>query len=353
MSDLDKPLPPSAKKLEDARGEGNIARSNEINIAVSMLVGFWVLVPLLRNVLQGLASLVRDSFGNLALGTVNHFTSATLGDVAKHALGSAAPLGPFVLWMMVAGVAASLVQTRGLVQPPKVDFKRINPLTGLQRLLSGQSFSELAKAMLKVLVIGLISYWTIVPRMPQFLDLVHTGFTAAVALIFETLGVLAVRVALAYLLLAAADYGYRYKQWFDGLRMSRSEAKDEARRSEGDPKMKQRIRARQMALRRQRMLKRVATADVVIVNPVQVAVALQYDRSIAAAPIVVAKGARLVAERIVELAREHSVPVVQNIPLARTLYSTVEINHVVPADLYQAVAEVLAFVFSIKPRVHA
>ena len=167
------------------------------------------------------------------------------------------------------------------------------------------------------------------------------------------MGVLAVRVALAYLFLAGADFAYRYKQWFDGLRMSRSEAKDEARRSEGDPKIKQRIRARQMALRRQRMLKRVATADVVIVNPVQLAVALQYDRSVAAAPIVVAKGARLVAERIVELAREHSVPVVQNIPLARTLYSSVEINHVVPADLYQAVAEVLAFVFSIKPRVRA
>ena len=195
MSDLDKPLPPSAKKLEDARGEGNIARSNEINIAVSMLVGFWMLVPLLRNVLNGLAGLVRDSFGNLGLGTTDHFTTATLGDVVKHALGRAAPLGPFVLWMMVAGVAASLVQTRGLVQPPKVDFKRINPLTGIQRLLSGQSIAELGKAMVKVLIISAIAYWTIVPRMPQFLDLVQAGFADAVTLIFETMGVLAVALA--------------------------------------------------------------------------------------------------------------------------------------------------------------
>lgn len=346
----DKTEAPSGRKIADAREKGMIARSHEVNVAAGMLAAFWLLQNTVGPLAQTLHGMMRNTFvalpsDGLTLDGVSHM-------LFEDAWQTAVVIGPFVLSMMVVGVVAGVVQTQGLFTTSAIGLKldRLNPIAGIQRLFSPQSLIELAKALIKVVVIGYVAYASLQKHLPELLNLGMTDMQNAIGTLATAVFDLGVQAAFAYIVLAAADYAYQYRRWYNSLKMSKQEVIDEMKRSEGDPKLKGRIRQQQRQLARQRMMQNVPKANVVLINPTHLAVALQYDRGTMAAPKVVAKGALVVAERIVEIARANGIPVIQNIPLARALYAGVKVDQEIPASLYQAVAEVLAFVFSLKQR---
>jgi len=202
--------------------------------------------------------------------------------------------------------------------------------------------------LLKFTAIGAVAYLTVRDALPKIIGLAQLPIGTALALVGEIMFNLGLRVALLLLMVAAIDYGYERWEYEQNLRMTREELREELRQMEGDPYVKARIRRIQRQLAMQRMMEEVPKADVIITNPVELAVALKYDARTMAAPKVVAKGARLLAERIKKIAQEHGVPIVENKPLARALYRSCQVGQEIPVKLYRAVAEVLAYIWRIK-----
>lgn len=267
-----------------------------------------------------------------------------IGRVGWEALGLAVP---FALAVGVAGTAAYLVQTGGLwtSEGLRCDGSRINPVAGFGKLLSFRSAGELVKAIIKLSVIGCVVTFAVRNNLALLPELVHQELPV----MLDVMGMLAFRltmmIAFTIGLIALADYAYQRFEWERSLRMSRQELKQEHRDAEGDPVLRSRVRSLQKEMARNRMISDVPKADVVITNPTHLAVALRYDQHRMAAPIVVAKGAGFIAERIKEVAAEHGVMIVENKLVARTLYQLVDIGRAVPEELYRAVAEILALVF--------
>jgi flagellar biosynthetic protein FlhB len=272
------------------------------------------------------------------------------GQLAHTGLRLAPDLALMILGMGAIGVAVTLAQTGPMWAGKRLglDLSRLNPMAGLGRLFSGRGLMELARALLKLGVVGWAAYSYLRAQWEPLLLLGQTGLAAAVTGWSELALGLGLRVGSAYLALAAADYGYQRWSLMRSLRMTREEIKEDLKSTEGDPLLRGRIRQQQRRIARQRMLSRVPKADVVITNPTHFAVALQYDRHSMPAPRLVAKGAGSLAQRINDAAREHHVAIVENPPLGRGLYRSVEVDQEVPPELYVAVAEVLAFVYSLK-----
>ncbi len=254
---------------------------------------------------------------------------------------------PIILGVLVVGSAASLLQTGLLwkqngLQP---ELSRINPIKGLSKLASFRSVMELIKGLLKIAIVTGVGIWVARYDILQIPGLI--GFDMGSVL--QVTGWLALKVgsavAGAIAGISVLDYCYQRYEWERSLRMSKQEIKEEHKSTEGDPLIKSRVRTVQRELTKKRMMAAVKTADVVITNPTHLAVALKYDTANMSAPVVVAKGSALIAERIRELARHHGVPVVENKFVARTIFKLVDIGKEIPADLYRAVAEILAFVY--------
>ena len=347
----DKTEEPTGKRLEDERAKGNIPRSPELTTAV-MLFGAAVIfanvAPKMGHYLATTMSTTLYNAGaNLRdphdlLYDVIGLGWRTLGELSL-LLGSFAGLA-FV---------TTALQSRGILslKPLEPSLNKINPYNNLKRLLGKQGVAELFKSVVKLLIIGSVVYSAVDGMWRDVLALAQHG-PMGVATLFQlhAIGLLK-HAGLAFVALGAADYGFSWWRWHKGLMMSKQEVKDEARTNEGDPMNKQRIRTAQRALMRKRMMQDVKTADVVIVNPVHIAVAIKYDPMIAAAPIIVAIGQRKIAERIKALAFEHGVPVVENIPVARALLASRAMPGTqIPIELYVAVAEVLAFVMRQKAK---
>jgi flagellar biosynthetic protein FlhB len=261
-----------------------------------------------------------------------------------------AALLPFFGGVAVITIAVNLAQSRGAVSwgPVKPNFGKLNPAGGIKRLIGPDSLVNALKSILKLSVLGFIT-WTVLRRAwPELVSLVETGPSAIMA-VTRTLGLkLVFMTGFAFLVIALADYAYQVMKLEKSLRMTKQEVILENKESEGDPQIKGRIRQMQRQRARQRMLQAVPKADVVITNPTHVAVALQYDPEISPAPIVVAMGERKLAERIKQIARDSNVPMVENKPVARALLATCVIGKPIPPALYTAVAEILAFVFRLR-----
>ncbi len=339
---------PTPRRIADARAEGQVAYSRELNAAAALLVGVLLLRGPGGRVLQDISNLMLSSAASLALGRPDAQWMRTA--LLPGMLPLAIDLGMVVFGLLLTGVAASVLQT-GLLwagKRPWVDFSRLDPLAGLRRLVSAQGLAEFIKAVLKLTIIGWVAYGFLRSRATALLDLGRMDLRPALVQWAGLAYTLALRVGGVYLMLALADYGYQRWQFTRSLRMSREEIKEEFKRTEGDPFLRGRIRQQQRRLARQRMMARVPEADVVITNPTHLAIAMRYDPEGMAAPTVLAKGAHKIAERIVSLANEHGIPVLQNIPLARALYRTVEVDQEIPPELYLVVAEVLAYVYGLQ-----
>ncbi len=346
---------PTPRRLAEARQHGQVAKSAELTSALVLLAAVWLLGGQGAQMIAALAAIMRRAFTRLPEASpALHGGEWSVGAMGASALGImwelGAVVGPFLLSLLAVGVVVNVAQvgllfTTYTLQP---SLARLNPLAGLQRFFSTYGLIELVKALAKLLLIGLVITLSLQGEAGTLLGLGQMALPEALGTLARLLSDLALRAAATYLLLGVVDYLYQRRRFMQSMRMTRQEVIDDMKRSEGDPFLRGRIRQKQRQLARLRMMQAVPSADVVITNPTHLAVALRYDPLAMNAPQVVAKGAYEIAERIVEIAREHDVPVIQNIPLAQALYNLVEIGREIPAELYVAVAEVLAFVFNLR-----
>lgn len=342
-SEAEKTEAPTPKKRQDARDEGQVPRSQELTTAVLLLGSALAL----QQFAPALGRAMMEVFGTglMASGTEMDAASAAqlLQTVGWKVLVALLAL---LLTMMGLAVAIGVAQTRGMFSAKAAAPKwgKLNPLENGKRMLGTQPWVDLVKSLAKLAIIGLAVYGSLKAAWPDVLALAQQS-PVALLYVVQKYGVkLLVTAGASYLALAGADYAWQLWQHEKQLRMSKEEVKQEHKQSEGDPMVKARMRSAGRALVRKQMMRDVPKADVVLVNPVHIAVALRYDPSVAPAPFVVALGKRKVAERIKEIAAESGVPIVENIPLARALVAGAKLGQMIPAELYAAVAEILAFV---------
>ncbi|WP_157070985.1 flagellar biosynthesis protein FlhB [Alicyclobacillus acidiphilus] len=336
------------RRRDEARREGNVARSPELTSAVALaavIVALRVSAPMVWGEWENLMQ--RD----LTMSVRQAWTaSSVISLLTTQLVGACRVLLPIVGAGLIVGVAVAVAQVRPMFAPNLIapKFSRIQPLSGLRRLFGTRSLVELGKSLAKLLIVGAISYMTIRQTAGQIRGYGEMGLAQLPASVGDMVFNLGIRIALAMVLLALFDFLYQRFEYERNLRMTKQQVKDEMKEMEGNPEIKAAIRrrARQIAFRR--MMDAVPKADVVITNPTHYAIALRYDGESMAAPQVVAKGADQLAQRIKLKAAESNVPMVENRPLAQSLYRMVDVGESVPAELYQAVAEVLAYVYRLR-----
>lgn len=340
---------PTPHRIAEARRKGQVARSVEVNTALVLVTGFWMMGPMTQRLASELGALTRDCLSSLAVRDELSVTGLLRGGI-DWGLHFGLVLAPFIAALVVTGVGASVLQT-GLLfsfEGLKPNLNKLNPLAGLRRMFSKQGAIELAKASLKIAVVAAVAYSGIRKVYPELLTLPHHGLAYCWATWQGIALDLGLRIGMTFMGLALIDYLLQRRQWWEGLRMTREELREEMRQSEGDPKLKGRLRQRQRYLAQSRMMAAVPKADVVVTNPTHYAVALKYDGKTMSAPTVTAKGQRLIAQKIKDLARQHRVPIIENKPLAQALFKSVEVGREIPGNLYDAVAGVMAYVYSLK-----
>jgi len=338
------------KRRDQARREGKVARSTELNQSLVLLAGVGALAALGGRMLGGIAAIMGGQFQQLGSAS-SYANESGIYSMLVHTAGQVLMLLlPMAAVIAVVGLGSNVLQVGFLAtsRPVKPRLAAISPVEGFKRIFSLRSGVELLKALFKVSIIGLVAWVTVKGDMDQIVPLAG----ADGGLLLEKIGgatvKLGLRVGTALLVLAVLDYGYQRWEFERSIRMTKQEVLDEQKQTEGDPLVKARVRALQRLMSRRRMMRDVRTADVVITNPTHYAVALKYDRDSMAAPMVVARGMRKLALKIRETAKEHNVPVVEDPPLARILYKESRLGYPIPVSLYRAVAQVLAHVWRLR-----
>lgn len=337
---------PTGRRRQQAIDEGQVPRSAELSAAAVLLAGASMIGMSGGRSLGDFATRVmRESAGALSSGPLTPIGAVTV--LRSVTLGLVTALLPFLGGVAVVTILVNLGQSRGAFTPGALSPKwhQLNPTSGFKKMFSTDALMNLPKSVLKLTLLGWITWSVLTKHWPELVSLTMTG-PGAVLVVMQTLVVrLVLTVGLSFLVIALADYGWQVWRHEQSLKMTKQEVRNENRDTEGDPHVKARIRSMQMQRARQRMLQAVPKADVVVTNPTHVAVALQYDPEISPAPIVVAMGERKLAERIKKLARDAGVPMVENKPVARALLATSTLGKPIPPALYAAVAEILAYVF--------
>lgn len=339
------------KRKQDERKKGNVFQSREIGTVLSLVAVVFSLQLLGPWILSKLEQSMSDFFGLIGTQEV-----ANISDVRVMFLNVGTCFAVTILPVLLIGVLASIIatiaQTRGLVsfQLLKPKFNRINPIEGFKRLFSLRGLVELLKSILKIVILGVVIWQQVEDLLPTIPRIVDMTIPQAMVLAGSAIMQIVKNVAIIMAFIAAADLLYQWYEYEKNLRMSKQEVKEEYKQTEGDPQVKGKIREKQNAMARRRMMQNVPGADVVIRNPTHYAVALKYDAARNRAPVVVAKGQDELALRIVAVAEQHDVVITENRPLARGLYEAVELDQEIPDRFYQPVAEVLAFVYNLKKK---
>ena len=347
----DKTEAPTPRRREEAREQGNVARSADLTSA-TLLVGGLVLLNLFGGkILATLSTVVRRGLGAESLAGVDSRT-ATDGVVAS-LLSVGGAMLPFMGGIVLVAIIVNVAQVGLHLTPEKLhlNFGALNPVKGFGRLFQGQGIMRLVMGVLKMLLVTLTAYSAVHSRMNQIMGIERMSFEVMFRLGGEVLYSIGLRVGLLLLLLALFDYIWQRSQLEKSLRMSKQEVKDEMRRMEGDPKLKMRRRQIAQQIAQKKLAKDVPTADVVITNPTEYAIALKYDAASMHAPRVVAKGQGLIAKRIRELAIAAGVPILERKPLARAMYKLVEAGQEIPEEFYAPIAEILAYVYELTGKV--
>lgn len=341
---------PSAKKKSDSRKKGQVVQSKDLSSTFAFVAVFFsitLLSDFLISEIFGFTnksiSLFTETDSLFENGDINVFLIEIIWMILKLSL-------PTLLIAMAIGVLMSYLQVGFLftIEPVQPKFSKINPLKGAKNMFSMQALVELVKSLLKASLILYVSYGYVKDRLIELLLTIDIEIGQMVVLMWEMVIGVVLRSGLILLVIAIFDYGF--KKWKNNkdLMMTKQEVKDEYKQSEGDPLLKSKIKEKQRAMAMSRMMQDVPTADVIITNPTHFAIAIKYDVKLGDAPRVVAKGKDLIAQNIKRIATEAKVPIVENKPLAQTLYKTTEIGQFIPVDLYEAVAEVLAYVYTLK-----
>jgi flagellar biosynthetic protein FlhB len=341
--------PASAKKQSEARRKGKVARSAELNGAAVLVFGLTMVYFGGTAIAAKLADVARSTFANAATIDVNAASAQHF--VQEGFLAFAITAVPVLSGLMLVGVIANIAQVGFLwtLEPLVPNFAKLNPLSGIQRVMFSRTMLvELVKGLAKVAILALVAYNATNDVLAEAITLADADAMAIVEFMANAAVAISLKVGLAYFALAGADYAYQKFEYLKQLRMTKQEVKDEAKELEGDPLIKGRIRSIQRQIAYRRMMQDVPKADVVVTNPTHFAVAIKYEVGKMSAPKVVAKGVDLIALRIREVAMEHHVPLVEDKPLAQLLYKTVEIGDQIPEKLFQAVAQVLAYVYRLR-----
>ena len=346
----DKTEKATPKKRQDARKKGQVLQSREI-VAVIVLVFIFVALRIyggrIYDQLAAYAEKVLVEYPKIEdLFTYPGLTRMFI-EMMTVLLKA---VGPILAVAVLTGLMASYAQVGFLFTLETLAFKfdRINPINGLKRVFSLQGAVELVKAILKIIIIGYVAYAYLNNEKYNVLHLMDMEAVNIARYIGVTSVNVAIRICMALIILGLFDYGYQWWEYEKNLKMTKQEIKEEYKQTEGNPEIKSKIKQKQRQLSMRRMLHDVPKADVVITNPTHYAIAVKYDADVSDAPMVVAKGQDFLALRIKDIAKESKVEIVENKPLARTLYDTVDVGKAIPPELYQAVAEILAFVYSLK-----
>lgn len=349
-SGSDKTEKATPKKKDDARKKGQVFQSREMSAALILLI----LIVSLKALGPTIYSQFSVYFKRIFLEytkSVSTFDFSTLANIFIESLLVLAKTAlPFLLIAVFAGLISGYVQIGFLftLETLKVQFNRINPFSGFKRLFSLRSVVELIKSIIKIIIVSYVAYSYLSSQVNEVLNLMDEDLLDVMAFIGKATFSVALRICVALVILGLLDYLYQRFDYEKNLKMTKQEVKEEYKQLEGNPEIKSKIKQKQRQISMKRMMQDVPKADVVITNPTHFAVALKYDAEKASAPIVIAKGQDYIALRIKQVARDNKVEIVENKQLARTIYSTVDIGEAIPAELYQAVAEILAFVYSLK-----
>lgn len=346
--DGEKTEEPTAKKREEARKKGTVAKSQELNTAFVLLIGFLIIRVLWEYIYVNIAEYTVYLYSNISQSNSTEGISELFIGIM---LLLAKTVVPIMFAILIVGLAINVFQVGLMVSTerlqPKLD--NLNPINGFGRIFSKRSLVELFKSLFKIVVIGFFLYLYLKDQVELVPHFIFFDLPYSLATIADIIFTMAFQVVAVIMVMAAADYAYQCWQTTQDLKMSKQEVKDEYKQMEGDPQIKGKIKQKQRQMAMQRMMSEVPKADVIITNPTHLAIALSYKKGMIA-PVVLAKGQDIVAERIKQIAREHHILIVENKPVARALYEAVEVGGTVPAELYQAVAEILAYVYRIKHR---
>jgi flagellar biosynthetic protein FlhB len=343
---------PTSKRLETFREEGRVAKSQELGGILVLFVGIYMLTVIGPGVVENLAAIMRKSYTQIGLQRPGALTpNAVEGMVGQWLFEIGLELAPWLGTLLAVGIIADLAQTRGLIQPrlliPKWD--RLNPMNRVKQMFGLQMLVETGKGLAKQIAIGLLVYFTIVDHLGDLISSAQLGLVRGIYGLSEIAYQMSFQAAMVLLLIAALDYSWQFYRHRKSLMMTKQEVRDEAKQQEGAPEVKGRIRRIQREMAQRRMMAQVPKADAIIVNPTHYAAAICYDTKTMNAPRLIAKGHDAVALKIISIARRHSIPVVPNKPLARALYK-LPLDTTIPPEFFQAVAEVLAFVYRLKKK---
>ena len=349
MANTSKTEKATPKKRRDEQKKGNIFQSRDAVSAFSILAIFTVLRIVFP---YGWRLLSQDVNRYFSYGqTLDALTVSLAAQLLRDAmLGLLMLAGPVMLTSVLAGVALTGAQTRFRFAGEKIKFKlsNLSPLRGFKRMFSLRSVTELLKTLVKIILIGAVLWSSIAKLFGRIMELMYGDIMQGTGFILTTIMDMVIRLSLVFAAIAAADYFYQWWEYEREMRMTKQEVKEEFRQQEGDPLVKSQIRERQRKISMSRMMQQVPDADVVVRNPTHYAVALKYDADKSTAPVVLAKGRDYTALRIVELAKKHDIPTTENKPLAQALYRAVEIGREIPEEFYTVMAEILAWVYSLK-----
>ena len=350
MSDEDKQFDATPQKLKRAKEEGQVIKSKDFSTAISLLAMFTILntvAPMIWDQISKMFVLIYQQIPNKHLEDIGYSYLLFLTIIPMIII-----LVPIMLLAMIVSIIGDFIQVGPLISTKSIEpkFDKLNPVSGFKGIFfSPKTYFELVKNIVKVLILGYVAYIVFKSHITALLGLCAIENTFSILYEFGRIVIdFVMKAGTLFLIIAAADYMFTRWKFLKDQKMSFKEMKDEYKNSEGDPHVKAALRQRRMQMLQQSMLDAVPSADFVTINPIHVAVALKYNTDAMKAPKVIAKGTELFAKKIVTIAKEHNIPVIENPPVARALYRFVDINKEIPPELYKAVAEILLFVYNLR-----
>ena len=342
----EKTEPATPKRRRDERKKGHVMVSQDTISVVTLFASIFMLRMWFRR--------IASTLGDFMVHCLDLISSFESGEITVTLFPEsvsviAATAGPMLLITIFASIVATMTQTRMLftMEPLKPKFSKLNPINGLKNLFSLRGLVRLAMNLVKIIVLLVVIYTSLRDSITETPKYLYAEIYGSITHVCQTIFSMLVKVAVAFLVIAAVDYLYQHFTFEKDMKMSKQEIKEEYKQMEGDPQIKNKIKSTQRQMAMARMMQNVPKSDVVIRNPTHVAVALRYHSNEDMAPVVMAMGVDYIAQRIVEIAEEHDIIIIENVPLARALYAEAELNRPIPPDLYEAVAEVMVYLYKL------
>ena len=339
---------PTPKKKRDVRKKGEVAKSKDLSAAVNLVAMVMLFSFGSHYIMEKICSMLEGFYADFLSLSVGKDEVSVL--TIKFISEFFVIISPIFVVALISGLIINYFQVGFLIAPEALKFKpeRLNPIEGFKRIVSKKALVELSKSLVKIVMVGAVSYIFISGQIETLVEILYMDATKGYKEIISLFVALSVRVSAIFLVVAVLDYVFQRYEFQERIKMSKKEVKDEHRQTEGDPHLRAKLKEKQKEFSVNRMIKEVPDSTIVITNPTRLAIALKYEHKMHAAPVITAIGAGFLAERVREIAEENEVPIIENKPVAQAIYRKCEVGDEVPVELYQAVAEILAVVLKMK-----